>query len=291
MNNMLRYVTRRRACDGVLFPREASKKVSSPVAGYSLACQLSACGDGKTCKRSKLMACRRNSLPVLHRHRLALYNVAFERGLFPKDSFKETMQYGMSQHKLKGDCAESRRILHMLEKGVMDAIKKKYAKTITFYITDAASGPGDEENVLEEYVFRVQYGTRDGAVALDGITASLGGQTKATSAGRVTGARRLDDEEYIKRAAKDMVKSLIALMRTLEPVPDKRKVSMKLTYVDDTVRSSGTPPSVLLRPSSPAFPRRLSLALCALLIPPCNSSTLPLLSPAGRLPASLLRGV
>lgn len=162
----------------------------------------------------------------------------------------------MAQAKLTGDTPESQRILNMLEKGVMHAIKMKYAKTITFYITDPVHGLDDEENVLEEYVFKVRYGSRDGEVALDDITIRRGGggkegtaagdgttsagadrsaQTTVTAGPRVRGVRRLDDEEYIKRAAANMVRSLCALIRTLEPMPAERKFSMKLTYVDETV--------------------------------------------------------
>lgn len=191
--------------------------------------------------------------------RLALHNIVYIRGLFPAESFKNSTQFGMAQAKLTGDTPETQRILNMLEKGVMHAIKMKYAKTITFYITDPVQGLNDEENILEEYVFKVRYGSRDGEVALDDITIRRGGGGKegnaraaardgTTSAGadrsaqttvsagpRVRGARRLDDEEYIKRAAANMVRSLCALIRTLEPMPAERKFSMKLTYVDETV--------------------------------------------------------
>lgn len=190
--------------------------------------------------------------------RLALYNISYIRGLFPTESFKESTQFGMEQFKLTGATPESQRILNMLEKGVMHAIKKKYAKTITFYVTDPVPGPNDEENVLEEYVFKVRYGDggREGEVALDDITvrrnknnnnndANAGDASNGTSGADrsaqttlnpVRGSpRRLDDEEYIKRAAANMVRSLVALIRTLEPMPKERKFSMKLTYVDDTV--------------------------------------------------------
>ena len=129
----------------------------------------------------------------------------------------------------------------MLEKGVMHALQKKYVKSITFFVTDPVLGPNGEENVLEEYVFKVRYGD-GGDVAIDDInvrrSADDGASKKSEQTTvRVSRARRLDDEEYIKRAAANMVRSLCALIRTLEPMPEDRKFSMKLTYVDNTVRT------------------------------------------------------
>jgi hypothetical protein len=183
---------------------------------------------------------------------LALYNITYIRGIFPTGSFEESTQFGMGMHKLMGDSPQSQRILNMLEKGVMHAIKKKYAKTITFYITDPVLGPNDEENVLEEYAFKVRYGSRDGDVALDDITVRHAGGTAGDSAGAgadrtAAGAgttkkgaklQKLDDEEHIKKAAAKMVRTLVALITTLEPMPEESKFSMKLTYVDNTVRAT-----------------------------------------------------
>ena len=152
--------------------------------------------------------------------------------------------------------------------GVADALKKKYAKTITFYVADPVLSPEDEETVLEEYVFKVRYGARNGEVALDDITVRRGGvgdgkenvsgidgdnlnnnnvivastdaekraTTTVTATRHARSSRRLDDEDYIRSAAQQMIRHLCSLMHNLEPMPTDRRFSMKLTYTDDTVR-------------------------------------------------------
>ena len=151
--------------------------------------------------------------------------------------------------------------------GVADALKKKYAKTIIFYVADPVLSPEDEETVLEEYVFKVRYGARNGEVALDDITVRRGGvgdgkenvsgingdnlnnnviaastdaekraTTTVTATRHARSSRRLDDEDYIRSAAQQMIRHLCSLMHNLEPMPTDRRFSMKLTYTDDTVR-------------------------------------------------------
>lgn len=234
---------------------------------------------------------------------MALYNITYIRGIFPTGSFEESTQFGMGMHKLMGDSPQSQRILNMLEKGVMHAIKKKYAKTITFYITDPVLGPNDEENVLEEYAFKVRYGSRDGDVALDDITVRHAGGTAGDSAGAgadrtAAGAgttkkgaklQKLDDEEHIKKAAAKMVRTLVALITTLEPMPEESKFSMKLTYVDNTVRATAAAKPARRTAGKNTLDFFFSLHGIASSRLPCSSfPKRPRLSPASRFPPTCL---
>lgn len=152
-----------------------------------------------------------------------MHSIAFNRGLFDAEHFKDSTRFGGAKVKeLQPETASARRVIAMLEKGVFAAIKAKYAKSITFYIADPEPGACGEEVILEEYVFNVRYGEHpdDPEVDLEGP-----GVDKRK-------LRHLDDERAIKDAANAMIRNLCSIMATLDPAPEGRAFGVKLSYFD-----------------------------------------------------------
>ncbi|KAI3964571.1 hypothetical protein MKW92_027154 [Papaver armeniacum] len=80
------------------------------------------------------------------------------RGLFPENYFndKSVPALEMKIKKLMPIDAESRRLIDWMEKGVYDALQKKYLKTLLFCISEAIDGP-----MIEEYAFSFSYSNSD----------------------------------------------------------------------------------------------------------------------------------
>ncbi|KAK9757182.1 hypothetical protein RND81_01G146300 [Saponaria officinalis] len=90
--------------------------------------------------------------------RIAIYNISYIRGLFPEKYFndKSVPALEMKIKKLLPLDAESRRLIDWMEKGVYDALQKKYLKTLLFSICQAITGP-----TIEEYTFSFSYPNSD----------------------------------------------------------------------------------------------------------------------------------
>lgn len=80
--------------------------------------------------------------------RIARYNISYIRGLFPEKYFndKSVPAQEMKIKKLIPMDAASRRLINWMEKGVYDALQKKYLKTLLFCICEKEEGP-----MIEEY--------------------------------------------------------------------------------------------------------------------------------------------
>lgn len=85
--------------------------------------------------------------------KIVFYNICYVRGLFSKEFFSDMpfLPTGMQIKKLTPMDDESQRLVDWLEKGVYDALKKKFLKTIIFSIYDE-KGP-----LLEEYCLSFTY--------------------------------------------------------------------------------------------------------------------------------------
>ena len=177
-----------------------------------------------------------------------MHSIAFNRGLFDAEHFKDSTRFGGAKVKeLQPETASARRVIAMLEKGVFAAIKAKYAKSITFYIADPERGACGEEVILEEYVFNVRYGEHpdDPEVDLEGP-----GVDKRK-------LRHLDDERAIKDAANAMIRNLCSIMATLDPAPEGRAFGVKLSYFDHVPAEYEPPfskPPIRARPDSSTPP-------------------------------------
>ncbi|KAL5723938.1 hypothetical protein ACHQM5_007270 [Ranunculus cassubicifolius] len=167
--------------------------------------------------------------------RIAIFNISYIRGLFPEKYFndKAVPALDMKIKKLMPIDAESRRLIDWMEKGVYDALQKKYLKTLLFCICETIDGP-----MIEEYAFSFSYSNSDSQEVAMNINRS--GNKKGTTF-KSNGASDVTPNQMRSSACK-MVRTLIQLMRTLDRMPEERTVLMKLQYYDDVTPTDYEPP-------------------------------------------------
>ncbi|XP_022874812.1 meiosis-specific protein ASY1-like [Olea europaea var. sylvestris] len=167
--------------------------------------------------------------------RIAIFNISYIRGLFPEKYFndKSVPALEMKIKKLMPMDAESRRLIDWMEKGVYDALQKKYLRTVLFCICETVDGP-----MIEEYAFSFSYSNTDSQeVSMNinrkgtkkGVTFDCNSKTEITPS-------------QMRSSACKMVRTLIQLMRTLDKMPEERTILMKLLYYDDVTPVDYEPP-------------------------------------------------
>ncbi|XP_059633539.1 meiosis-specific protein ASY1 [Cornus florida] len=168
--------------------------------------------------------------------RIAIFNISYIRGLFPEKYFndKSVPALDIKIKKLMPMDAESRRLIDWMEKGVYDALQKKYLKTLLFCVCEAIEGP-----MIEEYAFSFSYSNSDSQEVSMNIhrtgNKKQGGTFKCNSMTEVT-------PNQMRSSACKMVRTLIQLMRTLDRMPEERTILMKLLYYDDVTPVDYEPP-------------------------------------------------
>ncbi|KAL2507579.1 DNA-binding HORMA family protein [Forsythia ovata] len=167
--------------------------------------------------------------------RIAIFNISYIRGLFPEKYFndKSVPALEMKIKKLMPTDAESRRLVDWMEKGVYDALQKKYLRTLLFCICEAVDGP-----IIEEYTFSFSYSNSDSQEVSMNINRNgtkEGGTFNCNSNTEITPSQ-------MRSSACKMVRTLIQLMRTLDKMPEERTILMKLLYYDDVTPVDYEPP-------------------------------------------------
>ncbi|XP_044398305.1 meiosis-specific protein PAIR2 [Triticum aestivum] len=167
--------------------------------------------------------------------RIAIYNISYIRGLFPENCFivKSIPDIGIEIQMLMHIDPEIRRFIDLLEKGVYDALQKNYLKTLLLCICE------EEGEIIEEYAFSFRYPNlnREDVVMEVNLTGSEKNGIKFKSnAAEVT-------PDHMRSVACKLIRTLVSLMSTLEELPDKFKIQMKLLYYDDeTPENYDAPP-------------------------------------------------
>ncbi|KAJ6346971.1 hypothetical protein OIU76_003627 [Salix suchowensis] len=168
--------------------------------------------------------------------RIAIFNISYIRGLFPDKYFndKSVPALEMKIKKLMPMDAESRRLIDWMEKGVYDALQKKYLKTLLFCVCETIEGP-----MIEEYTFSFSYSNSESQEVSMNINRTgnkkQGGTFKYNSTTEIT-------PNQMRSSACKMVRTLVQLMRTLDKMPEERAVLMKLLYYDDVTPADYEPP-------------------------------------------------
>ncbi|KAI4336583.1 hypothetical protein L6164_015095 [Bauhinia variegata] len=168
--------------------------------------------------------------------RIAIFNISYIRGLFPENYFndKSVPALEMKIKKLMPVDAESRRLIDWMEKGVYDALQKKYLKTLLFCVCEAVDGP-----MIEEYAFSFSYSDSDKQEVSMNINRTgnkkQGGTFKCNSITEIT-------PHQMRSSACKMIRTLVQLMRTLDRMPEERTILMKLIYYDDVTPADYEPP-------------------------------------------------
>ncbi|KAJ6326261.1 hypothetical protein OIU78_013376 [Salix suchowensis] len=164
--------------------------------------------------------------------RIAIFNISYIRGLFPDKYFndKSVPALEMKIKKLMPMDAESRRLIDWMEKGVYDALQKKYLKTLLFCVCETIEGP-----MIEEYTFSFSYSNSESQEVSMNINRTgnkkQGGTFKYNSTTEIT-------PNQMRSSACKMVRTLVQLMRTLDKMPEERAVLMKLLYYDDVTTAA-----------------------------------------------------
>ncbi|XP_014493807.1 meiosis-specific protein ASY1 [Vigna radiata var. radiata] len=168
--------------------------------------------------------------------RIAIFNISYIRGLFPEKYFndKSVPALEMKIKKLMPLDAESRRLIDWMEKGVYDALQKKYLKTLLFCVCEAVDGP-----MIEEYAFSFSYSDSDNQEVSMDINRT--GNKKNRGAFKCNSNTEITPQQMRSSACK-MIRTLVQLMRTLEKMPDERTILMKLLYYDDVTPADYEPP-------------------------------------------------
>ncbi|XP_042412159.1 meiosis-specific protein PAIR2-like isoform X1 [Zingiber officinale] len=167
--------------------------------------------------------------------RIAIFNISYIRGLFPEKYFndKSVPALDMKIKKLMPMDAESRRLIDWMEKGVYDALQKKYLKTLTFSICEELGGP-----MIEEYAFSFNYGSSDGEEVCMKLSHNGNKKNGATFKSNMNDVT----PDQMRSSACKMIRTLVSLMRTLDQMPEERTILMKLHYYDDITPEDYEPP-------------------------------------------------
>ncbi|KAF5201099.1 Horma domain-containing protein, partial [Thalictrum thalictroides] len=168
--------------------------------------------------------------------RIAIFNISYIRGLFPEEYFndKSVPALEMKVKKLMPMDTESRRLIDWMEKGVCDALQKKYLKTLLFCVCEVIEGP-----MIEEYTFSFSYSNSDSQEVAMNVKRT--GEKKQGATFKSNSTTDISPSQMRSSACK-MVRTLIQLMRTLDKMPEKRTVLMKLFYYDDVTPVDYEPP-------------------------------------------------
>jgi len=178
---------------------------------------------------------RRTSLQMTRQLlRLSLYNIAFNRALFPGDCFAEREVRELESMRIyvlrPGSDPEVSRLLEWMEKGAFDALQRQYLRCLKFAVSKDEAGA----DLLEEYSFSFTY-TDHGDVQLD-IDCGSHGLAQAVAPAVVPTA------SAVKKQVCTLTRLLVSLMSTLEAVPDERHLQMELFYYDERTPAAYEPP-------------------------------------------------
>uniref|UniRef100_A0A0A9D2H2 HORMA domain-containing protein n=1 Tax=Arundo donax TaxID=35708 RepID=A0A0A9D2H2_ARUDO len=117
-----------------------------------------------------------------------------------------------------------------MEKGVCDAMKKKYLKTLSFCICK-------EGLTIDEYRFSFSY-SRTGGIDLEMNLIAMGsskGSTRFKSSADINSTQ-------MRNSAGKMIINLASFMGTLDKMSEERTVLMKMIYYDDRTPDDYEPP-------------------------------------------------
>uniref|UniRef100_A0A6V7QTM1 HORMA domain-containing protein n=1 Tax=Ananas comosus var. bracteatus TaxID=296719 RepID=A0A6V7QTM1_ANACO len=129
--------------------------------------------------------------------------------------------------------AESRRLIDWMEKGVYDALQKKYLKTLLFCICEDVEGP-----MIEEYAFSFTYASSNNEEVSMNVSRSGNKKNGAIFKSNTTDIT----PDQMRSSACKMIRTLVSLMRTLDQMPEERIIIMKLLYYDDVTPEDYEPP-------------------------------------------------
>ena len=152
--------------------------------------------------------------------RLSISSICYLRNVFPSECFSSREYAGLKVHQI--ECAEKSEdgevhikhedaflLTQWLERGVFEAISKKYLKSMTFAVYTKDCNKLDV--LLETYSFTFSFP--------EGSPAEINGRSM--------------DRDSMKKQAVSFIRCLVEFAGTLDNLPDDKWLTIKLTYYED----------------------------------------------------------
>ncbi|KAI9015476.1 HORMA domain-containing protein [Hyaloraphidium curvatum] len=167
--------------------------------------------------------------------RISISVLTYLREIFPEDAYEERNMGGKLNVKVlkEGRCPEADQLVEILERGVFDALDKKYLRTLVLGVSLNRKNP---DNLVEAYVFRFSYPSS---------TPHLNIQRKVMGSDQIIDAKlQFKSKDELKTATANTLRKMILLTQNLDPLPTEgsRILSFKIDYYDDIVPPDYEPP-------------------------------------------------
>ena len=117
---------------------------------------------------------------------------------------------------------KSNKLIGWME-GAFDAIQKKYLRQLVLLIS---TEDVDQSTVIESYIFKFGYNP-DGSTVLDAYNSN---------------GTKIGSTEAIKKPTLKLLRSVIMVTHSLDPLPEDVVISMRLSYYEDAVPEGYEPP-------------------------------------------------
>ena len=149
---------------------------------------------------------------------IAISNIAYLRTMFPEGAFGDKKLENMNLKVLREDgrCPGAYQLIQWV-KGCFDALDRKYLRTIVLGIY---LDPSDSRTALETYTFRFSYAQ---SADIDIYRNDR----------KISSSSHLSQCDDVKRATIKLLRSILVLTQTLDPLPNDVYMTLKLFYYDD----------------------------------------------------------
>jgi hypothetical protein len=168
--------------------------------------------------------------------RAGFSSILYLRGIFDESHFIDRTLCGVNIKALVPKDGNASTFTQWIESGVFDALQKKYLKSIVLGVYKNAQ---DDGSLLESYHFSIAYTGSNGlSIDVQHFSGTKNVQSKKSLGSNVP---VWPNKEQIKDATVALLRRLIVLTQTLEPLPQQRDLVMRLTYYPDVTPQDYTP--------------------------------------------------
>lgn len=146
----------------------------------------------------------------------------------------------MSLKKLKRETnTHADRFLDWIDLGCQDALKHKYLDTITLGISTDVDRP---DNVIESYTISVGYPSSKDHEMINNLRQSIHITLKTAETEQEIKMGGAGGKVDFSKQIVKVLRTLCLMMQTLRPLPQKKFVSMQMTYYDELTPTGYEPP-------------------------------------------------
>lgn len=155
---------------------------------------------------------------------VAISNITYLRAIFPEPAYGDRCLGDLNLKILKDDSAfpGASQVIKWV-KGCFDALDKKYLRLLIIGIYVDAEDPN---SVIESYTFKFSYSTQCG------VDIYRNGK-------KITSAHSTDKT---KKETIQLLRTIIVLTQSLQPLPDNVMMTMKILYYDEVTPADYEPP-------------------------------------------------